>query len=110
MLFVGQNTVQFSGANHTAEAFVYQSPYSDYVDEVIYFTDKPSLVNSFKTKYDDVWTNLEDYADYANVTTRVRAYPTFPIDPEMQFYLGFRERSVSAYNAEPQSIDAIISS
>ncbi len=36
MLFAGQNTVQFSGANYSPEAFLYGSPYADYVDEVIY--------------------------------------------------------------------------
>ena len=57
MIFAGQKVVQFSGANHTPEAFVPEVPYSNYVDEVIYFTDDESLVNSFKTRFDDVWTS-----------------------------------------------------
>mgnify|MGYP006144128323 CR=1 FL=1 len=48
----GQSTVQFSGANYSAEAFMFGTKYEDYIDETIYFTDKPSLVNTFKTKYD----------------------------------------------------------
>ena len=54
MLFAGQNTVEFSGANFSPTAFVPQVPYADYEDETLYFTDDPSVVNSFKTKYDDL--------------------------------------------------------
>jgi hypothetical protein len=107
MLFVGQRTVEFSGANYSAEAFVPQTPYSAYVDEVIYFTDRASYINSFMTKFDDVWTSATGYKNYANVTAVQRNYGTFPIDPELNFPPGgFRERSVAAYAAEPQRINA----
>jgi len=107
MLFVGQRTVEFSGANYSAEAFVPFTSYSSYVDEIIYFTDRPSYVNSFMTKFDDVWTSLTGYRNYANVTTVQRNYPVVPIDPELDFPPGgFRERSVARYNAETQRIDA----
>jgi phosphatidylserine/phosphatidylglycerophosphate/cardiolipin synthase-like enzyme len=106
MLFIGQKTVEFSGANYSAEAFVPQTPWSAYVDEVIYFTDRTSYVNSFMTKFDDVWTSPTGYRDYANVTTVVRKYATFPIDPELNFPPGgFRERSVADYAAEPKRIN-----
>lgn len=113
MLFVGQNTLQFSGGNHTAEAFVPIQPYVDYVDEVIYFTEKPELVNSFKTKFDDVWTSSNGMlANYepSKVTTIERAYPIVPIDPQLNFppFDSFRDRSVATYRAETQRIDAII--
>jgi phosphatidylserine/phosphatidylglycerophosphate/cardiolipin synthase-like enzyme len=85
MIFADQKVVQFSGANHTAEAFLAEVKYSNYVDEVIYFTDDESLVNSFKRKFDDVWTSTSGMmANYANVTTIERHYPdlaTSPIDP-----------------------------
>jgi hypothetical protein len=107
MLFVGQKTVEFSGANYSAEAFVPQTPWSAYVDEVIYFTDRTSYVNSFMTKFDDVWTSATGYRNYANVTTVARKYATFPIDPELNFPPGgFRERSVANYAAEPKRIDS----
>ena len=111
MLFTGQNTVQFSGANYSPEAFMTGVPYSDYVDEVIYFTDKPSLVNSFKTRFDDIWTSTNGYANYANVTGGLmRAHPKYAIDPELNFvpFENFRTRSVSRYKAEPTRIDAIM--
>jgi phosphatidylserine/phosphatidylglycerophosphate/cardiolipin synthase-like enzyme len=111
MIFDAQKTVQFSGGNHTAEAFVYEIPYAAYVDEVIYFTDKTNIVNSFKTKFDDVWTsNTGMLANYANVTTIERAYPVTPIDPQLIFspFDSFRDRSVATFRAEPQRVDSII--
>jgi HKD family nuclease len=85
MLFAGQNVVEFSGANYGAEFFPY-IPYVNYIDEVIYFSDDPNVVNSFKTKYDDSWTDTAAFKDYANITASLaRAYPTYPIDPELNF-------------------------
>ncbi len=107
-LFAGQNTVQFSGANYSPEAFSFGAPYADYIDEVIYFTDRPGLVNSFKTRYDDAWTDTSMFSNYGNVTTLARHYPTFPIDPELNFvpWENFSSRSVKHYNAETAGIDA----
>ena len=113
MLFVGQNTVEFSGANYSSEAFVPITPYANYVDEVIYFTDRPEIVNSFKTRYDDAWTDTVKFTDYANVVgTPARKYPTYPIDPSLNFvpWQSFANRSTGRYNAEPATggIDAIM--
>ena len=109
MLFAGQRTVQFSGANYSGEAFVFDTPWTAYVDEVIYFTGKESYVNSFMTKFDDVWTATDGYRNYANVTSLQRAYATFPIDPELNFPPGgFRERSVATYDAETLRVDSLM--
>src|SRR5688572_33512152 len=35
MLFVGQNTVQFSAANYGPQNFVPTAPFSNYIDEII---------------------------------------------------------------------------
>src|SRR5687767_10758532 len=45
MLFAGQNIVEFSGANFSADAWVYTGtvPYVNYVDEAIYFTDNAAF-------------------------------------------------------------------
>src|SRR3954469_21675510 len=86
MIFAGQNTVEFSGANYSPTAFVPQTPYADYEDEAIFFSDDPSIVNSFKTKYDDLWVDTVNYGDYANITTApTRLYPTFTKDPQLNF-------------------------
>jgi hypothetical protein len=114
MLFAGQNKVEFSGANFSPAFFVPTTPNSNYIDEAIYFTDDPSVVNSFKTRYDDLWTNTTRYANYANITTPLtRRYPIFPIDPELNWSPDtgdseFANRAVYAYTAEPQKIDVIM--
>jgi phosphatidylserine/phosphatidylglycerophosphate/cardiolipin synthase-like enzyme len=111
MLFAGQNTVQFSAANYSAFAFNPVEPYVNYIDEVVYFTDKSSLVDSFKTRFDDVWTTTSGYTNYANVSIPLaRTYPTFPIDSELNFvpWQNFATRSVGRYNAETGAIDSII--
>ncbi|MGH9373199.1 MAG: phospholipase D-like domain-containing protein, partial [Vicinamibacterales bacterium] len=82
MLFEGQNTVEFSASNYTS-AFVPNEPYENYIDEAVYFTDDPVVVNSFRTKYDDLWTDDIRYADYANVIRPLqRRYGMFEKDPE----------------------------
>ena len=111
MLFAGQNTVQFSGANYSPHAFRPNDPYKDYIDEVIYFTEDPALVNSFKTKYDDVWTTTSGYRTYANPPASLeRHYPTYPIDSRLNFppFQSFRSRSVGRYRAESTAIDSIM--
>jgi phosphatidylserine/phosphatidylglycerophosphate/cardiolipin synthase-like enzyme/regulation of enolase protein 1 (concanavalin A-like superfamily) len=110
MLFVGQSTVEFSGANYSSNAFAYGTAYTNYEDEVIYFTDRTSIVDSFKTRYDDAWTNTSLFVNYANVRCVCRNYPTYTIDPQMNFvpWNDYRTRAVNAYNAETQTIDAIM--
>ena len=114
MIFKHQQTVQFSGANHTDEAFVPAVPYISYVDEVIYFTGRTSIVKSFMRKFDDVWTSTTGMmANYANVGALVRRYPEladYPIDPELNFppFDSFRDRSMRAYRDERTRVDAII--
>jgi hypothetical protein len=110
MIFAGQDTVEFSGANYSREALMYGVPYSDYVDELIYFTDKPSFVDSFKTKYDNVWTTGTGFNNVNISTARVRNYATSAIDPELNFppTESFRTRSVALYKTEATAIDAIM--
>ena len=108
MLFGGQGKVEFSGANYSPDAFVPIQPYVNYVDEAIYITDDPAVVNSFMTIMDNMWTATSGYANYANVpATLARAYPTYPIDPEMNFPpdQNYATRAVGRYNAETQKID-----
>jgi hypothetical protein len=115
MMFEGQNKVQFSGANYGPFFFVPNIPFQDYIDEAIYFTDDPAVVNSFKTKYDDLWTNTVDYANYGNITGPLtRAYPTFPIDPALNFppsadgSQDFYNRTAFHINHENQKMDIIM--
>jgi phospholipase D-like protein/VCBS repeat protein len=110
MLFAGQNIVYFGSANFSPFAWVPIQPYADYVDETVYLTDDPVVVNSFKTQFDDAWVNTTSYANFANATAPQRMYPVFAIDPELNFPPAedFATRSVARYNAETVRIDAIM--
>ncbi len=110
MIFGGQNSVYFGSANFSADAFVPVTPYVNYVDETVYYTDDPAVVNSFKTKMDDAWTDTVSYANFANVTSLTRNYPTYSIDPALNFPPGqdFANRSVARYNAENTKIDVVM--
>jgi hypothetical protein len=109
MLFAGQGKVEFSGANYSPFALSpIAAPYTNYIDEAIYFTDDPDVVNSFKTRFDDLWMNTTSYSNYANITTPpTRAYDVFPKDPEMNFppANSYASRAIARYKAETVGID-----
>ena len=71
------------------------TPYVNYTDEVVFYTNTPSLVQSFMTKFDDLWTSTTEFANYANVTENPlpRRYPTYPIDPRAE--LPARRRAIA---------------
>lgn len=111
MLFTGQNTVEFSGANYTSEAFVPITAYTNYIDEAIVSLDDPTVVNSFKTQFDNHWLSDTRFKDYANVRRPLtRRHGIYTKDPALNFVPGedFGARSVGRYNAETSRIDAII--
>ena len=115
MLFQGQNQIEWSGANYSSDFFVPTSPYSNYIDEAIYFTNDDSIIQSFKTKYDDLWTDTINYSDYGNITAPLtRKYPTYPINPELNYppsvddSQDFFNRTQLNFNQETQKIDIIM--
>ena len=110
MIFEGQGVLYFGSANFSEDGFVTATPYVNYVDELIYFTDNVSLLQTFQTRFDDAWTNTKDYADYANPQPLARRYPTYPIDPEVNTPPGedFINRTVARINAERQQIDVMM--
>ena len=111
MLFEGQSLVQFSAANYSSDAWLYSgAPYTNYVDEVILFTSDAALVNSFRTRYDDLWLDTSYYADYANVTARARVYGTHPIDPRLNFvpWENHATRATALYAQEQTQIDVVM--
>lgn len=115
MLFAGQNKLEFSGANYSPAFFVPTNPFQDYIDEAIYFTDDPSVVNSFKTQMDNLWTDTVNYSNYGNITGPLtRRYPTSAIDPELNFppsadgSQDFYTRTAFNLNHENQKIDIIM--
>ena len=107
-LFAGQGQVEFSGANYSPFEMTPAIPYQNYTDEIVMYTNDPSIVQSFMSKFDDLWTSTIEFANYANVTGPLtRSYPTFPEDPQLNFPPdeSYRSRAISAYNAENAGID-----
>ena len=111
MIFDAQNVVQWSAANYSDFYFKPIVPYANYTDEGIYFTDQPSLVDSFRRKFDDAWIDPAAFTDYANITVPpARRYPLYGIDPELSFvpFENFATRSVPFYDAEQVRIDSVM--
>ena len=68
MLFAGQGQLEFAGANFAPFEFVPSTPYVNYTDEVIFYTNTQSLVHSFMRKFDDLWTSSTEFTDFANIS------------------------------------------
>ena len=112
LLLAGQGKVVFSGSNFgdaDVRPFV---PFANYVDGAWYFSDDPSVVNSFRTRYDDIWTNTTLYGDYANIAGPLsRKYPTFAIDSSLNFLPSdnsadnYSTRTIAQIDLENRQID-----
>jgi phosphatidylserine/phosphatidylglycerophosphate/cardiolipin synthase-like enzyme len=111
MLFRSQGVVEFSGANFSANAFEFGStPYANYTDEAIFFARDPGIVNSFREKFDDFWTDTTSgtWSDYANIVpplTRIQPDGTYPQDPQLNFppEQNYRTRALARYSAALQA-------
>ena len=111
ILFASQGQVEFSGANFVPFETTPHIPWVNFTDEIIYFSNDPAVVRSMMTRFDDLWTSTTEFANYANVTAPLtRSYPTYPIDPELNFPPddSYRWRAVPAYDAEQQKIDVLM--
>ena len=111
MIFDAQNVVQWSAANYSDFYFMPIVPYANYTDEGIYFTDQPSLVDSFRRKFDDAWIDPVAFTDFGNITVPpARRYPLYAIDPDLSFVPAenFATRSVPLYDAEQVRIDSVM--
>ena len=112
LLLAGQNKVIFSSSNFGDGDVRPYEPYVNYVDGAWYFSDDLALVNSFKTRYDDIWTNTTAYGNYANIAAPVtRKYQTYPIDPSINFLPNYdlaedySTRTIAQIDQENQKID-----
>ena len=111
MIFDALNALQFSAANYSDYYFKPIVPYANYTDEGIYFTEQPSLVDSFRRKFDDAWIDTVGFYDFGNVAgPPARRYGLHDIDPELSFVPteNFASRSVPLYDAEQVRIDAVM--
>ena len=84
LVFAGQNMVEFGSANFSPFEVRPQAAYTNYISQTVYFTDDPSIVNSFKTKFDDLWVNTSTYSVYANPpAARTRVVSNFSDHPDL---------------------------
>ena len=111
-IFAGQGQVQFAGANYAPfEMTPRRSRIVNFTDEIVYFSNTPSIVQSFMRKFDDLWISTTEFADYANITGPLeRSFPVYDIDPELNFPPdeSYRNRALDAYAAEQQKIDVMM--
>lgn len=109
-MFAGQQIVEFAATNFTADYLRPKAPYLDYHSDPLYISRDLALVRSFQTKFDNLWVDTTNFTDYANVTTRARAYPTWPVATTLSFVpeQNFLTRSKPLYDAETQQIDTIM--
>ena len=112
LLCAGQNKVVFTGSNFGDGDVRPYDPFVNYVDGAWYFSDDLAVVNSFKTRYDDIWTNTSLYGNYANITASLtRRYPTHPIDPSVNLLPNqnpaedYGARTIAQIDQENQKID-----
>jgi hypothetical protein len=111
MLFPGQETLEVGAANFSDYYFIPVTPYVNYTDEAVYYTDDAALVDSFKTRMDDAWLDTATITNYANISgSLLREYGTFPISPDLLFvpWQNFAKRAVPLYDAETTRIDVIM--
>ncbi len=111
MIYAGQAKIQFSAANFANGSYSPVIPYTNYVDEAVYFTDDPSLVTSFQRKFDDIWIDTVNYQNLANVKTPlVRNYPIYPISADLNFPPDndYQDRVISGLNAETSRVDIVM--
>lgn len=111
ILFVGQGQLQFGGANYAPFQMAPDTPWVNFTDEVVYFTNDTALVQSFMRKFDDLWVSTTEFVDHANITGPLtRSFPLYDIHPELNFTpdQSFRNRSTDAYWAEQQKIDVMM--
>jgi len=112
LLLAGQNKVVFSGSNFGDADVRPYSPYANYVDGAWYFSDDSAVVSSFKTRYDDIWTDTVTYGNYANITgSLIRKYETHAIAPSMNFLPNsdasqdYGARTIALIDKENRKID-----
>jgi phosphatidylserine/phosphatidylglycerophosphate/cardiolipin synthase-like enzyme len=112
LLLAGQSKVVFSSSNFGDADVRPYDPYVNYVDGAWYFSDDQAVVNSFKTRYDDIWTNTTLYGDYANIAGPLsRRYPAYPIDrsvnflPNQNFAEDYSTRTIAQIDLETRQID-----
>jgi regulation of enolase protein 1 (concanavalin A-like superfamily) len=108
IIFASQGQMEFAGANYAPFELSPDIPYVNYTDEVVMFTNNLSLLHSFESKFDDLWTSTTEFGWFANaLPSLTRSYPTATQDPQLNFppEQSYRTRALAAYSKETLRID-----
>ena len=111
IIFAGQGQVEFAGANYAPFEMTPDTPWVNFTDEIVMYSNDPSIVHSFMRKFDDLWVSTTEFGTYANPPASLqRNYPTYAIDPQLNFPPddSYRIRSTNAYAQEQQAIDVLM--
>jgi phosphatidylserine/phosphatidylglycerophosphate/cardiolipin synthase-like enzyme len=110
-IFAGQNKVAFGSANWTVYSL---RPYSatNYDDETLLVTADSDLVPAFKMKFDQMWVDTTAFADFANITSGVRArFEPDVVTPRALVWgqgTEYNSRLIAEIEAEQQSLDFVL--
>jgi len=109
ILYAGQSRMHLSAANFANGSYSPVIPYTNYVDEAVYFTADSAIVTSFMRKFDDLWTDTVHFQNLANIAGPLaRSYATFPISPDLNFPpdQDYQDRLIAQLKLETSQIDA----
>ena len=111
MLYRGQAKMHFTAANFASGSYSPTQPYTNYVDEAIFFTDDPVLVHEL---HDEVRRSLDRHHPLPEPGERHdssrRNYPTYPISPDLNFPpdQDYQNRVVAQLKLETTQVDAVM--
>ena len=85
MLFAGQNIVEFSGANYSADAFVRPHALRELHRRSHLFSSETSHRQQLQHQFDDSWVNTVDVGELREyLRPLTRRYGIFPMDPSAE--------------------------
>jgi phosphatidylserine/phosphatidylglycerophosphate/cardiolipin synthase-like enzyme len=110
----GLGIVSFSGANLQPGAWTANVTNVDWIDEMVFTTDDPSIVWTVLCAFDDLWTTHT--REYANSPVAARVHPVVPHNPQVNVQspmesnvsLSYRARTIAALDRETDQIDLVM--
>jgi PLD-like domain len=122
-IFVGQGVVEFGSANWTPYELEPASA-TNYKDETALITDDDTLVNPFKTQFEEFWANTAQFLDWPEAyqretgqawtvpmtIDRTRLEPNHPSPSSMVWEQGtvLNNRMTAEINQETEGVDIVI--
>lgn len=111
MIFTGQQVLQIGGANFTGDAWHPETPYVNYIDEVIGFLSEPRFLQPAMREFDDAWTTPSECCEYCNAPDQGLQRLHGDCTPSGDAFLtrtNFYERLMTLIAIENDAIDIIM--